>query len=98
MNLSYEDGVTVLRAVCTIIFFVIKTTKQDPAWLYFDKEKQLNSMRPHMSHSLVWTNFGMATIQTLLSLPVLALPTNWYGYKPNTQTLPMYWHHPGPGV
>ena len=60
MNLSYEAGVTVLRSVSIIIFFVIKTTKQ--VCLYFVDKK--NGMRSHMSHSLFWTNFGMATIQT----------------------------------
>ena len=37
MNLSYEAGVTVLRSVSIIIFFVIKTTKQ--VCLYFVDKK-----------------------------------------------------------
>ena len=38
MNLSYEAGVTVLRSVSIIIFFVIKTTKQDPLGYILTRE------------------------------------------------------------
>ena len=81
MNLSYEAGVTVLRSVSIIIFFVIKTTKQ--VCLYFVDKKNKWYEIPYVTFTVLdklWHGYNPNT-----TLPVLALPTNWYGYNLQTK-------------